>query len=80
MNPQHLPENGKKIVEAPLPSDPSIIPSIYCIEIDRDEEVEWHWLELPDGNRVVTDYKIISKKTIKYENSLFPTAREGCNC
>jgi hypothetical protein len=60
-----LTKENKKIVMTPLPSDPSIIPSIYCIELDCDEEVEWHWLELPNGNRVVTDYKIICKKTTK---------------
>jgi hypothetical protein len=65
MNLKHLPKEDKKVVEAPPPSDPSIIPSIYCIELDEDQEVEWHWLELPDGNRVVTDYKIVCKKTTK---------------
>jgi hypothetical protein len=60
-----LAKKPKKIVKTPAPSDPSIIPSIYCIELDCDEEVEWQWLELPDGNRVVTNYKIICKKTIE---------------
>ena len=53
---------SKKIVYAPSPSDSSLFTSIYSIEIDADEEVEWQWLELPDGNRVVTDYKILSKE------------------
>lgn len=53
--------NQKKIVYAPPPSDSSLFTSIYSIEIDRDREVEWQWLELPDGNRVVTNYKIISQ-------------------
>jgi hypothetical protein len=57
MNPQH-PSTRKKIVLAPPPSTSSIPPSIYSIEINEDEEVEWHWLDLPDGNRVVTNYKI----------------------
>ncbi len=24
---------------------------------NQDEEVEWQWLELPDGNRVVTNFE-----------------------
>ncbi len=55
----------KKVVYAPPPSDPSLFPSIYSIEIQEDEEVESQWLELPDGNRVVTDYKIFSKRDSK---------------
>ena len=49
----------KKVVYAPPPTDSSIFASIYSIEINEDEEVEWKWLELPDGNRVVTNYKIL---------------------
>ena len=45
----------KKVVYAPPPSDSSLFTSIYSIEINEDEEVEWQWLELPDGNRVVTN-------------------------
>ncbi len=55
----------KKIVYAPPPSDSSLLPSIYSIEINEDEEVEWQWLELPDGNRVVTNYKILSKQEMR---------------
>jgi hypothetical protein len=54
-----------KIVYAPPPTDSSLCSSIYSIEIKENEEVEWQWLELPDGNRVVTDYKILRKKEIK---------------
>ena len=55
----------KKVVYAPPPSDLSIFTSIYSIEINEDEEVEWQWLELPDGNRVVINYKILSKQETK---------------
>ncbi len=55
----------KKVVYAPPPSDSSIFTSIYSIEINEDEEVEWQWLELPDGNRVVINYKILSKQETK---------------
>jgi hypothetical protein len=55
----------KKQIAAPLPSHPSIIPSIYTITIKENESVKWQWLEFPDGNRVVIDYEIISQKTIR---------------
>ena len=55
----------KKVVYAPSPSDSSPFTSIYSIEINEDEEVEWQWLELPDGNRVVINYKILSKQETK---------------
>ncbi len=53
---------GKKIVYAPPPTASYLFTSIYSIEINEDEEVEWQWLELPDGNRVVTNYKILKKQ------------------
>jgi hypothetical protein len=49
------------IEKAPPPTDDSIIPSIYWIELPINQKVEWVWTDLPDGNRVVTGYKIISK-------------------
>ena len=55
-------EKRTKVVYAPSPSDSSLFTSIYSIEINEHEEVEWQWLELPDGNRVVTNYKIISRR------------------
>jgi hypothetical protein len=64
MNTQNNPSNQKKQIKAPLPSDPSIIPSIYSITIKENESVKWQWLEFPDGNRVVIDYQIVSQKVI----------------
>jgi hypothetical protein len=64
MNTQNNSSNQKKQIQAPLPSDPSIIPSIYSITIKEHESVKWQWLEFPDGNRVVIDYQIISQKEI----------------
>lgn len=49
------------VENAPPPTDPLIFPSIYYIELQLDQAVEWVWTDLPDGNRVVTDYQIISK-------------------
>ncbi len=58
----------KKVVYAPFPTDSSLFTSIYSIEIDEDEEVEWQWLELPDGNRVVINYKIICQRASKHNS------------
>ncbi len=52
----------KKVVHAPPPSDSSLFTSIYSIEINEDEEVEWQWLEFPDGNRVVINFNILSQQ------------------
>lgn len=49
---------------APLPSDSSIIPSIYSVTVKEHESVKWQWLEFPDGNRVVIDYEIVSQETL----------------
>jgi hypothetical protein len=54
-------ESKTYIYMAPPPTDPEIIPSIYSIELREDQEVEWHWTHLPDGNAVVTGYKIREK-------------------
>lgn len=50
------------VIHAPLPTAPSIEPSIYWIELAIDQAVEWLWTVLPDGNRVVTGYNIIRKE------------------
>jgi hypothetical protein len=50
------------IIQAPPPTDSSIIPSIYWIELALDRAVEWLWTVLLDGNRVVTGYKVIPKE------------------
>lgn len=56
-----------KVVYAPSPSSSDLFTSIYSIEIYEDEEVEWKWLELPDGNRVVTNYRILNKESEQNE-------------
>ncbi len=58
----------KKVVYAPSPTDSSLFTSIYSIEIDEDMEVEWQWLKLPDGNRVVINYKIICQRDGKHDS------------
>jgi hypothetical protein len=47
-----------KVVYAPPASDSALLTSIYSIMISEEQEVEWQWLYLPDGNRVVVDYKV----------------------
>ena len=47
------------------PSAPYLFTSIYSITLKADRDVEWQWLELPDGNRVVIDYKIICRQATK---------------
>lgn len=48
-----------RIVCPPPPSASYLFTSIYSITLREDQDVEWQWLELPDGNRVVINYKII---------------------
>ena len=53
-----------RVVCPPPPSAPYLFTSIYSITLKADQDVEWQWLELPDGNRVVIDYKIKNKLRI----------------
>lgn len=63
MKPVNYPKDREThIIQAPLPTDSSILPSIYWIELALDQAVEWLWTVLPDGNRVVTGYKVIGKE------------------
>lgn len=55
-------EQTTKLIYAPPPSNSNMLTSIYSIEIHENQEVEWLWLVLPDGSRVVTDYKIVNKQ------------------
>lgn len=59
MNHPEKQKSNTYTVQAPPPTDSSILPSIYSIELRNDQEVEWQWTELSDGNRVVIGYKII---------------------
>ncbi|MGD1918357.1 MAG: hypothetical protein ACFCAD_05390 [Pleurocapsa sp.] len=51
-----------RVICPPPPSDSYLFTSIYSITLRADQDVEWQWLELPDGNRVVIDYKIIERQ------------------
>ncbi|MEQ8970489.1 MAG: hypothetical protein RIE73_08845 [Coleofasciculus sp. C1-SOL-03] len=48
-----------RVIYAPPPTDSSIPASIFSIQIKDDEDVEWYWTQLPDGNRVVTNYQLV---------------------
>ncbi|MEC4986467.1 MAG: hypothetical protein SAJ37_22705 [Oscillatoria sp. PMC 1068.18] len=65
MNQPKQAETNKRIIKAPPPSDPVIPASIYYLEVRQDCDVEWKWTIFPDGNRVVTGYYLIEKKTTK---------------
>lgn len=54
-----------RVVCPPPPSAPYLFTSIYSITLNADQDVEWLWLELPDGNRVVINYKIICRHPTK---------------
>lgn len=62
MNHPEKQKSNTYVLQAPPPTDPSLPTSIYSIELRNDQEVRWQWTELPDGNRVVTGYKIIQGK------------------
>lgn len=51
-------DHGKRTVYAP--SDrPSVTPTaVISVELASDEEVEWIWTHLADGDSVVTGYSI----------------------
>jgi hypothetical protein len=54
-------DDSTQIVFAPPPSAPGIPASIYYVEVPNHLEVQWQWTELPDGNRVVTNYCLVKK-------------------
>jgi hypothetical protein len=62
MNHSEKKKSNTYVLQAPPPTEPSIPPSIYWIELRNDQEVEWQWTNFPDGNGVVTGYKIIQRK------------------
>jgi hypothetical protein len=41
MNHPEKPKSNTYTVQAPPPTDPLILPSIYSIELRNDQEVEW---------------------------------------
>lgn len=51
--------NAKRVVTAPQPNNPSMPASVLSVELSNDEEVQWQWTHFPNGQSVVTGYKIV---------------------
>ncbi len=52
----------KRVVQAPQAGNPSMPNSVLSVELSDDEEVEWQWTHFPDGQSIVTGYKIVKKR------------------
>lgn len=61
MNRSQQTSSAVRVVYPPQPTDPSIPASIFSLEIHEELEVEWQWTHLPDGNSVVTGYRLFPK-------------------
>ncbi len=59
------PAKPKRNVTAPASSAFNSASSVFSVELDVDEEVEWQWTHLPNGESVVTGYEIIKKKELE---------------
>ncbi|MGJ5675418.1 MAG: hypothetical protein ACR9NN_17690 [Nostochopsis sp.] len=38
---------------------------VINVELSKDEEVEWQWTHFPNGQSVITGYKILKKDKLK---------------
>lgn len=56
------PAKPKRIVTAPVSSAFNSASSVLSVELSEDEEVQWQWTHLPNGESLVTGYEIIKKK------------------
>jgi hypothetical protein len=71
MNQQQRTRSSTRVIYPPLPTDPAIFPSIFSLEIREELEVEWQWTHFPDGNGVVTGYRLFLRED-------FQPASEEC--
>ncbi|HEY6927729.1 MAG TPA: hypothetical protein VI653_29915 [Steroidobacteraceae bacterium] len=57
-------ESGKprRLVTAPLPSQPGLPTGVINVECAEDEDVEWVWTVTAAG-RYVSGYRLIPRKT-----------------
>lgn len=53
--------NEKRVVCAPQIACLSTSSSVISVELSNNEEVEWQWTHLPNGQSIVTGYKIVKK-------------------
>lgn len=52
----------KRTVTAPITATFSGSSPVLSVELEMDEDVEWQWTHLPNGESIVTGYKIIKKE------------------
>ena len=61
MNLIEISNNKKRVVYAPRSDYSSIPASVVSVELSEDEDVEWLWTHYPNGQSIVTGYKIIKQ-------------------
>jgi hypothetical protein len=58
-------QSGKRTILAPettfLPSVQPPANRVVSVDLEEDEEVQWTWTYLPDGQKYVSGYTIIKK-------------------
>jgi hypothetical protein len=53
--------HNKNVAYPPYIDFSSNHPGVLSVELEEDEDVQWHWTHYPDGTSVVTGYTIIRK-------------------
>ncbi len=51
----------KRVVYVPGVNNSFAPGSVLSVEVSNDEEVEWQWTHFPQGQNVITGYKIVKK-------------------
>jgi hypothetical protein len=60
MSEQDSNRKHRRVVPAPLPSNPRLYSTVLSVECAEDEEVEWHWTETLEG-RFVSGYRLVPR-------------------
>jgi hypothetical protein len=60
MGDEALNRRRRRLVVAPLPSNPRLRSSVLSVECAEDEEVEWQWTETAEG-RFVSGYRLVQR-------------------
>ena len=50
----------RRVVPAPLPSNPRLHSTVLNVECAEDEEVQWQWTETAEG-RFVSGYRLVPR-------------------
>ncbi len=61
-------ESHKRFVQPPVTELASQTAPVISVELEADEEVEWLWTHLPNGQSVVTGYEVSKKDGSKKES------------